>query len=99
MQVTGAGMIGGATSKRKDPTIANNVLLAGLAIQTAAFAIFLVLLTIVVFAICGNKHLIEKMRKQKTPYILGCLSYFECAGICADDFPGWWRRAREFLGI
>ena len=69
MQVTGAGMIGGATSKQKDPTTANNVLLAGLATQTAAFAIFLILLTVVTFAICGNKHLIKKMRRKKSPFL------------------------------
>jgi hypothetical protein len=37
MQVTGAGMIGGATSKQKDPTTANNILLSGLVIRSVAF--------------------------------------------------------------
>jgi hypothetical protein len=60
MQVTGAGIIGGATSKQKDPTTGNNVLLAGLAIQTAAFAVFLVLLIVVTFAIC---------KSMKTPFL------------------------------
>lgn len=69
MQVTGAGMIGGSTSKQKDPATGNNVLLAGLAIQTAAFSIFLVLLTVVTFAICQNRHLVEKLRSQKTPFL------------------------------
>jgi hypothetical protein len=69
MQVTGAGMIGGATSKQKDPTTANNILLAGLAIQTAAFAIFLVLLIVATFAICGNKRLTDKIRRKKSPFL------------------------------
>ena len=69
MQVVGAGMIGGATSKQKDPTTANNILLAGLAVQTAAFAIFLVVLTVVTFAICGNNRLINKMRRKKSPFL------------------------------
>lgn len=69
MQVTGAGMIDGATSKQKDPITANNVSLAGLTIQTTAFAIFLGLLRVVIFAICGNKHLIENMRRQKILFL------------------------------
>jgi hypothetical protein len=69
MQVTGAGLIGGSTSKQKDSTTGNNILLAGLAIQTAAFAIFLVLLTVVTFVICGNRRLIEKMRRAKSPFL------------------------------
>ena len=69
MQVTGAGMIGGATSKQKDPTTANNVLLSGLAIQTAAFAIFLILLTVVTFAICGNRRLVAQMRRERSPFL------------------------------
>lgn len=69
MQVTGAGMIGGATSKQKDPKTGNDVLLAGLAIQTTAFAVFLVLLSIVIFAICQEKSLIGKMKRQKSPFL------------------------------
>lgn len=43
IQVAGAALIGVAESNVKDPTTPNNILLAGLAIQTVAFVIFLVL--------------------------------------------------------
>ncbi|KAH7393265.1 RTA1 like protein-domain-containing protein [Cadophora sp. MPI-SDFR-AT-0126] len=51
LQITGAGLIGGATSKGKDPSTANNILLAGLAIQTAAYFVYLSLLVVVITAI------------------------------------------------
>jgi hypothetical protein len=69
MQVTGAGLIGSATSKQKDPSTANNILLAGLAIQTAAFAIFLGLLTVVIFSLCGNLQVIDSLRRSKSPFL------------------------------
>ncbi|MCJ1361814.1 hypothetical protein MMC16_000914 [Acarospora aff. strigata] len=46
VQVAGAAMIGSAESKRKDPTTANNILLAGLAFQVFSFFVFLVLLAV-----------------------------------------------------
>ncbi|KAK9817152.1 hypothetical protein WJX72_010401 [[Myrmecia] bisecta] len=45
MQVVGAALIGVAESNQKSPTTANNILLAGLALQTASFAVFLLVLT------------------------------------------------------
>ena len=44
VQVAGAALIGVAQSNRKDPTSANNILLAGLAFQVFTFFVFLVLL-------------------------------------------------------
>jgi hypothetical protein len=44
VQVAGAASIGRAESNRKDPTTPNHILLAGLAFQSFAFLIFLVLL-------------------------------------------------------
>jgi hypothetical protein len=70
IQVTGAGMIGGATSDGKDPATANNILLSGLVIQSTAFLVFLTLLTIVIVAICRNRELVAKMRQRKSPFIL-----------------------------
>lgn len=46
MQIAGAASVGAAESKQKDPSTGNNVLLAGLAIQSFSFTIFLVLLAI-----------------------------------------------------
>lgn len=43
IQIAGAALIGVAESNKKSPVTANNILLAGLAIQTAAFVIFLYL--------------------------------------------------------
>ncbi|KAL8673193.1 MAG: hypothetical protein Q9168_002385 [Polycauliona sp. 1 TL-2023] len=43
IQVVGAALIGVAESNKKSPVTANNILLAGLAIQTAAFILFLYL--------------------------------------------------------
>lgn len=64
MQVTGAALIGSAESNQEDPKPANNVLLAGLAVQTAAFAIFLVLLTIVILSILRHGT-----RRAKSPFL------------------------------
>jgi len=69
MQVLGAALIGSATSKQKDPGTANHILLSGLAIQTFAFTIFLFLLTIVVFAICGDKGVVGQLRRSKSPFL------------------------------
>ncbi|TLD38809.1 hypothetical protein E2P81_ATG01352 [Venturia nashicola] len=48
MQVAGAALIGKAESDEKDPATANNILLAGLAFQTFAFFIFLVVLGLLI---------------------------------------------------
>ncbi|KAL3425696.1 Sphingoid long-chain base transporter RSB1-like protein 7 [Phlyctema vagabunda] len=46
LQIAGAALIGSAESNGKDPTTANNILLAGLVCQTFFFSIFLILLAI-----------------------------------------------------
>jgi RTA1 like protein len=48
-QVAGAALIGVAASNRKDPTMANNILLAGLAFQVFSFFVFCVFLGITLF--------------------------------------------------
>lgn len=40
VQITGAALVGRAYSDQKDPTTANNILLAGLAFQVFSFAVF-----------------------------------------------------------
>ncbi|KAL5319621.1 hypothetical protein ACEPPN_012676 [Leptodophora sp. 'Broadleaf-Isolate-01'] len=64
LQITGAGLIGGATSKGKDPSTANNVLLSGLAIQTAAYFVYLLLLTVVIAAIYRDHGMVQKAKKS-----------------------------------
>lgn len=49
VQVAGAALIGVAESNRRDPTTANNILLAGLAFQVFAFFIFLALMSVFLF--------------------------------------------------
>jgi len=70
LQVAGASLIGHAESNRKDPKAANNVLLAGLAVQSTAFLTFLVLLGAVISRLCRNRVLMERTRKKKSPFIL-----------------------------
>jgi hypothetical protein len=45
MQVAGAALIGVAESNRRDPTTSNNILLAGLVVQSFGFLVFLILLS------------------------------------------------------
>lgn len=59
IQIAGAALIGAYESDYKDSTVPNRILLVGLAIQVAAFTIFLVLLTI--FVIRAK----EEMKKYK----------------------------------
>lgn len=51
VQIAGAASIGKAESNRKDPTTANNILLAGLAFQVFSFLIFIVLLAIFLYRV------------------------------------------------
>jgi len=60
MQATGAGIVGRSTSKKKDPSIGNNILLAGLAIQCMAFLLFFIFFTIVVVVVGGEDLSEEK---------------------------------------
>jgi hypothetical protein len=60
MPITGAGIVGGLTSKHEIPTTGNDILLTGLAVQTAAFALFLALLSFVNFQVFQNKSLVSK---------------------------------------
>lgn len=68
LQVTGAGMIGSRTSKLQDPTTANNILLAGLAIQSFAFLIFLFLLAIVVVMILKDRETKDELIRKRSPF-------------------------------
>ncbi|CZR59173.1 related to YER185w, Rta1p [Phialocephala subalpina] len=69
LQVTGAAMIGSKTSKQEDPTTANNILLAGLAIQSFAFLIFLFLLSLTIFSILKDKEMKDELRRKRSPFL------------------------------
>lgn len=64
LQITGAGLIGGATSNGKVPSTANNILLAGLAIQTAAYFVCLLLLAVVITAIYRDRGMVQKGEEE-----------------------------------
>ena len=65
IQIVGAAMIGARTSKHRDPTTANNILLTGLAIQLMCFIIFLGLYAkFVVGLVKGG------LFRKKLPFIL-----------------------------
>ena len=49
IQIAGAAMIGSAESNQQDPTVPNDILLAGLAFQVLAFFVFLTLLGLFIF--------------------------------------------------
>lgn len=49
MQIIGAALVGARYSNQGDPRSANNILLAGLAFQVFLFAVFLVILSLVLY--------------------------------------------------
>lgn len=73
MQICGAAMIGAAESNNRDPTVANNILLAGLAFQVASFAVFMVLLTI--FIICTREVAVVYTGLRKFSFVLLLVSF------------------------
>lgn len=66
MQVFGAALIGNSQSNRKDPTTANNILLAGLAFQSFAFLIFLVVLGLFVASLARDRAVGPKLGGKRT---------------------------------
>ncbi|KAL8833575.1 MAG: hypothetical protein Q9170_004190 [Blastenia crenularia] len=51
LQIAGAALVGSSESNQNDPTKGNNILLAGLAIQSFSFTAFLMVLTLFRFAL------------------------------------------------
>lgn len=68
-QVAGAALIGVKESNREDPKTGNDILLAGLTVQSFAFLVFLILLTTVIITICGDKEMLEKVKRARHPFI------------------------------
>jgi len=68
-QVAGAALIGVKESNREDPKTGNDILLAGLTVQSFAFLVFLILLTTVIVTICGDREMLEKVKRARHPFI------------------------------
>lgn len=69
IQVTGAALIGAKTSNGKDPKVPNDILLAGLAVQSAGFLVFLVLLMVVILKIAADRKMMEKIHDARHPFL------------------------------
>ena len=54
MQIAGAALVGSSESSGRNPTTGNNILLAGLAIQSFSFTIFLTVLTVLRLALAKD---------------------------------------------
>jgi len=67
IQVAGAATVGSHESKHESATIPNNILLAGLAFQTFAFTIFLVLLAAFRWSLAGVEDM-QDMVEEKNPF-------------------------------
>ncbi|KAI4240248.1 MAG: hypothetical protein LQ352_007686 [Teloschistes flavicans] len=57
MQIAGAALIGSSESNMNDPTTGNNILLAGLAIQSFSFTVFLTILALFRLALATDSTL------------------------------------------
>ena len=69
VQMTGASLIGVKTSKQKDPKIPNDILLAGLVVQCAAFLVFLILLTTITTTTIRDRRAKEVVRRSRSPFL------------------------------
>ena len=63
VQIAGAALIGTRESKHKDPKVANDILLAGLAIQSFFFLVYLGILVNFILAICDGQRFPTALRK------------------------------------
>jgi hypothetical protein len=72
MQVAGAALVGHAESDQKDPTTANNILLAGLAIQSFAFFTFLLLLGALIGSLVSD-HAVGRALGEKRPFFIALM--------------------------
>ena len=69
MQIAGAALIGSSQSNRKDPTKGNDILLAGLAIQSISFTAFLTVLTLFRVALAKDRN-VSTTARTKDSFIL-----------------------------
>lgn len=69
MQIAGAALIGSSQSNMKDPTTGNHILLAGLALQSFSFTVFLAVLTLFRLALAKDSGL-NGTNKNKDQFIV-----------------------------
>ena len=66
VQIAGAALIGSRESKHKDPKVANDILLAGLAIQSFFFLIYLGILVTFIIAVCDVQQFPNTLKKSRS---------------------------------
>ncbi len=92
LQIAGAAMIGSFESKGKDPAKGNHILLAGLAIQSFALTIFVVLVVVFRTSI-GRDEATKALVKQRNAFIVALfaasfLIYFRTVFRLAETAQG-----------
>jgi len=92
LQIAGAAMIGSFESKGKDPAKGNHILLAGLAIQSFALTIFVVLVVVFRTSI-GRDEATKALVKQRNAFIIALfaasfLIYFRTVFRLAETAQG-----------
>lgn len=74
IQITGAGLVGSAYSNLKDPNVPNKILLAGLAFQVFTFALFLLVLMIVLWK--GRSSPVKVSKAFLTSTVIATLAIY-----------------------
>ncbi|KAL8953672.1 MAG: hypothetical protein Q9222_000509 [Ikaeria aurantiellina] len=69
LQIAGAALVGSSQSNQKDPTTGNNILLAGLAVQSVSFTVFLCILTLLRFALSKSAER-QSLVRTKDRFVL-----------------------------
>ena len=64
MQIAGAALVGASESNQNDPTKGNNILLAGLAVQSFSFTAFLAVLALFRFALAKDPNIKSTARTK-----------------------------------
>lgn len=72
MQIAGAALVGSSESNGRDPTTGNHILLAGLALQTFSFFVFLAILLLVRLSLARDQG-VKMAVRSKDPFMLAIL--------------------------
>lgn len=70
MQVAGAALVGSSQSSGEDPTTGNNILLAGLAMQTFSFTIFLLVFLMLRVSVAKDRKVDRAAVRAKDPFVM-----------------------------
>lgn len=74
VQITGAALVGSAYSDQRDPTTANNILLAGLAFQVFSFAVFI--LCFILFIYKARRVIGRDLKMFSTAVLVASLAVY-----------------------